>query len=201
MEHITGKDGAEMAPIPAGEFQMGRDDGGYSEIPAHTVYLDTFYIDQYEVTNAMYAGFLNEYGRTTDEEGNELLSLDNEFCLIEKAGNAYRPETGYEDHPIVMVSWYGAAAYAQFYGKRLPTEAEWEKAARGGLVDMLYPWAQMLYPWKDEIRMVYKEKANYDGNIGGTTPVGSYPPNNYGLYDMAGNVWEWCADWADGAVP
>lgn len=188
LECITGKDGAKMVLIPAGEFQMGRDDGSYSEKPAHTVYLDAFYIDQYEVTNAMYAGFLSDYGRTTDEERHELLSIDNEFCLIEKAGNAYRPKTDYEDHPVVMVSWYGAVAYAQFYDKRLPTDAEWEKAARGGLVGMKYPWGN------DEATA---ENANYDGNIGCTTSVGSYPPNNYGLYDMAGNVWECCADWYD----
>ena len=185
MEYITGKDGAEMVLIPAGEFQMGSNDSRDNEKPVHPVHLDTFYIDKYEVTNAKYAKFLNEYGKTTDEEGLILLSVDSEYCLIEKVGNTYRPKAGYENHPVVEVSWYGAAAYAQFYDKRLPTEAEWEKAARGGLVGMAYPWNNEITP----------KNANYGGNVGKTTPVGSYPPNDYGLYDMAGNVWEWCADW------
>jgi len=110
-----------------------------------------------------------------------------------KDGNTYKPVSGYETHPVVNVSWYGAAAYAQFYGKRLPTEAEWEKAARGGLVGKRYPWGDN----------ITHDNANYSG-IGGldrweyTSPVGSFPSNGYGLFDMAGNVWEWCADAYDG---
>jgi formylglycine-generating enzyme required for sulfatase activity len=191
---ITGRDGAPMVLIPAGEFQMGDhfNEGSSDELPVHTVYLDAFYIDKYEVTNELYAKFLNEYGRNEDEEGHQLLDVSNPYCLIEFVDGRYRPKAGYEKHPVVEVSWWGAMAYARFYGKRLPTEAEWEKAARGGLVGKRYPWG-------DEIS---HDMANYDGTGGrdrwdGTAPVGSFPPNGYGLYDMAGNVWEWCADWYD----
>lgn len=186
---ITGSDGALMALIPAGEFQMGDafNEGYSDERPVHKVYLDAFYIDVSEVTNAQYAKFLNEYGKETDPAGHTLIIIGS--SMIEKAGNVYRPITGYESHPVVYVSWYGAAAYAQFYGKRLPTEAEWEKAARGGLVGKRYPWGNE----------ITNDDANNLGTGGrdiwsGTSPVGSFAPNGYGLYDVAGNVWEWCAD-------
>ena len=187
--YFTGKDGAEMALIPAGEFLMGSNDGDSDEKPVHTVYLDAYYIDAYEVTNAQYAKFLNEYGKNEDAAGHELLDIASGDCLIEKVGNTYKPKAGYENHPVIEVSWYGAAAYAQFYGKRLPTEAEWEKSARGGLVGKKYPWGDN----------ITHDDANY-WETGGvdkwdrTSPVGSFAPNGYGLYDMAGNVWEWCAD-------
>ena len=182
----------KMVLIPAGEFQMGDNfnEGDGNECPVHTVYLNAFYIDKYEVTNAQYADFLNAYGKNIDAAGHELLDIDSDTCLIEKVGkNIYQPKAGYENHPVIKVSWYGAAAYAQFCGKRLPTEAQWEKAARGGLVGKRYPWG-------DEIT---HDDANYDGTGGRdkwerTSPVGSFSPNGYGLYDVAGNVWEWCAD-------
>ncbi|MFQ6044373.1 MAG: formylglycine-generating enzyme family protein [Candidatus Poribacteria bacterium] len=180
-----------MILIPAGEFEMGDNfnEGGSNELPVHVVYLDAFLIDKYEVTNAQYAEFLNAYGENVDTAGHQLLHIDSNGCLIEKMGNTYKPKSGYEDHPVVEVSWYGVAAYAQFYGKRLPTEAEWEKAARGGL-------AGKRYPWGDDIS---HDDANYTGTGGrdkwdGKSPVGSFPPNGYGLYDMAGNVKEWVAD-------
>ncbi|MBM3236375.1 formylglycine-generating enzyme family protein [Candidatus Poribacteria bacterium] len=177
-----------MVLIPAGEFEMGDNfnEGNDDERPVHTVYLDAFYIDKYEVTNAQYAEFLNAYGKNADAAGHRLLCINFVSSLIEKMGNIYKPKAGYENHPVVTVSWYGAAAYAQFYGKRLPTEAEWEKAARGGLVGKRYPWG-------DDIS---HDDANYweIGREWYTSPVGSFPPNGYGLYDMAGNVWEWCAD-------
>ncbi len=180
-----------MILIPAGEFEMGDHFGeGYpNERPVHTVYVDAFLIDVYKVTNAQYAEFLNAYGKNVDAAGHELLRINSSWCLIEKVGNTYKPKAGYENHPAALVTWYGAAAYAQFYGKRLPTEAEWEKAARGGLVGKRYPWGND----------IFHDDANYDGTGGRdkwdrTSPVGSFPPNGYGLYDMAGNVWEWCAD-------
>jgi formylglycine-generating enzyme required for sulfatase activity len=187
-----GPGGTPMVLIAAGEFEMGNmsNEGKPDERPVHTVYLDAFYMDVYEVTNSQYAGFLNEYGKNTDDAGHELLNVSGKYCLIEKVGDTYKPKDGYENHPVVEVSWYGAVAYAQFYGKRLPTEAEWEKAARGGLVGKQYPWEDN----------VSHNHANYAG-IGGkddwerTSPVGSFAPNGYGLYNMVGNVSDWCADW------
>jgi formylglycine-generating enzyme required for sulfatase activity len=96
------------------------------------------------------------------------------------------PKPGYENHPVVKVSWYGARAYARWLGKRLPTEAEWEKAARGGLVGQKYVYGDTISP--------------YQANVAGfqaTTPVGSYPPNGFGLYDMVASVWQWGSDWYD----
>lgn len=220
---ITGKDGAEMALIPAGEFEMGDHHGAgdaYSgmvhgraksmkqgpetqdtnERPVHTVYLDAFYMDRYEVTNAQYAKFLNEYERhagrlNTDGEGHRLLAYDigsPQNGRIYRSIDTYSARPEYADHPARRVSWYGAIAYAQFYGKHLPTEAQWEKAARGGLVGKKYPWGNRLS----------RDYANYRGTGGrdkwkNTAPVGSFAPNGYGLYDIAGNVCEWCSDWYD----
>lgn len=188
-EEIVGKDGAKMVLIPAGDFEMGSKDGQDDESPVHKVYLDVFYMDKYLVTNAQYAKFLNEYGKNSDAAGNRLIFLDDGDCLIEKNGDVYQAQKGYENHPVVEVSWHGAVAYAQHYGKRLPTEAEWEKAARGGLVGKKYPWGDE--PSHDD--------ANYSGTGGRdkwekTAPVGSFPENGYGLFDMAGNVNQWCTD-------
>jgi formylglycine-generating enzyme required for sulfatase activity len=190
----NGNDGAPMVLIPAGEFQMGIDNSGDGdESPVHAVSLDAFYMDVYEVSNSLYTQFLNQYGRNRDDSGNILVQIGDECCCIEKVKEIYRPRRGYENHPVVYVSWYGALEYARFYGKRLPTEAEWEKAARGGLAGKLYPWGDS----------ISRDNANYGGNGGrddwsATSPVGSFPPNDYGLYDVSGNVGEWCADWYDG---
>ncbi len=188
---MEGKDGAMMVLIPEGKFEMGDAfrEGATEELPVHTVYVDAFYMDIYKVTNAQYAKFLNEYGKNTDASWHKLLDIDSNDCLIERTGNTYSPKSGYKDHPVIMVSWYGAAAYAQFYGKRLPTEAEWERAARGGLLGKRYPWGNG----------ITRDDANYKGTGGkdiwnGTSPVGSFRSNGYGLYDMAGNVHDWCAD-------
>jgi len=188
---IRQKDGMKMRLIPAGEFSMGdhHDVGWDDEKPVHTVYLDAYYIDETEVTNKQYCAFLNDYGKNEDAAGHELLDTDDEDCLIEKVEDTYKPRVGYEKHPVIEVSWYGAAAYAQWAGARLPTEAQWEKAARGGLVGKKYPWGDT----------ITHDDANYFGTGGKdkwdrTSPVGSFPANGYGLFDMAGNVYEWCAD-------
>jgi len=169
LERIVGKDDkddVEMLLIPAGEFQMGSNDGDDDEKPVHMVDLDAFYIDVYSVTNAQYREFIEATRHPEPEYWN-----DERFNQPKQ--------------PVVGVTWYDAMAYAQWAGKRLPTEAEWEKAARGGL-------AGKKYPWGDE--EPGEKMANYAMNVGQTTPVGAYPKNGYGLYDMAGNVWEWCLD-------
>jgi len=176
----------DMVLIPAGEFLMGSEDGDDDEKPVHKIYLDAYYIDKYEVTNAQFSRFLNEK-RNQEEGGATWLDIDDEECLIEYRNGRYQPKSGYDNHPVIEVSWYGARAYAKWAGKRLPTEAEWEKAARGGLVGKKYPWGDS----------IDSSKANYGGNVGHTTPVGFYPPNGYGLNDMTGNVWEWVSDWYD----
>jgi len=157
-----------MALILAGEFQMGSNDGDSDEKPVHTVYLDAFYIDKYEVTNAQYKKFIDATEYKAPYYWN-----DSRF-------NA-------PNNPVVGVTWYDAKAYADWAGKRLPTEAEWEKSARGGLVGKKYPWGDN----------VTHDNANYYDGGNGISPVGSFKSNGYGLYDMAGNVWEWCADWYD----
>ena len=156
-----------MVLIPAGSFRMGSNapEGFSDEQPVHTVYVDAFYMDKYEVTVGQYKEFVRATGHR------DLPDLVSKYSPTDR-------------HPVVGVSWYDAMAYAAWAGKRLPTEAEWEKAARGGLAGQKYPWGNT----------IDSRKANYNGNIGKTTSVGSYSPNAYGLYDMAGNVWEWCLD-------
>ena len=167
-----------MVLIPAGEFQMGSDDedADDDEQPVHTVYVDAFYMDEYEVTNAQFKAFVDANPHWQKDQ------IDAKFhdgtYLKHWSGTDY--PSGKADHPVVYVSWYAAMAYAEWAGKRLPTEAEWEYAARGGLAGQKYPWGNTLV-----------NDRSWGGN---TTPVGAYAANGYGLYDMAGNVWEWCLD-------
>ncbi len=180
---------AGMVLIPAGKFQMGpvlidgSRSGQLDEFPDHPVSLDAFYMDTHEVTNAEYAAFLNAKGKHSDA-GKTWLDLTDSDTRIVLVDGAYSAKAGYANHPVVRVSWYGAMAYAAWAGKKLPTEAQWEYAARGGLAGKLYPWGNTI----DTTR------ANHGRNTGGTTAVGSYAANDYGLYDMAGNVFEWCLD-------
>ena len=167
-----------MVLIPAGDFQMGSNDGNFDEKPVHIVYVDAFYMDAYEVTNAQYKDFVDanpQWGKddipSRYHDGNYLKHWTR---------NSY----GSGNEPVVYVSWYAAMAYAQWAGKCLPTEAEWEKAARGGLSGKKYPWGDL----------INLSRANYGNDVGRATPVGRYEPNTYGLFDMAGNVWEWCLD-------
>ena len=161
-----------MVLIPAGEFQMGSDKGAKNEKPVHSVYVDAFYMDVYQVTLGQYRTFLHATGH--GDLPKVTMADVKRFCPTEQ-------------HPVVSVTWLDAMAYAQWAGKRLPTEAEWEKAARGGLVGKTYPWGNA----------IDRSKANYRHrhfSLPKPTPVGSYSANGYGLYDMAGNVWEWCLD-------
>ena len=172
-----------MVLIPAGSFEMGSEDedARYDEQPVHTIHLDAFYMDKYEVTNAQFKAFVDANPPWQKDQ------IENEFrdvYLGHWNGNNYPEEKA--NHPVTHVNWYAAMAYAAWAGKRLPTEAEWEYAARGGLAGQTYPWGNTLTP----------NDANYgrhDG-LGHLMAVGNYPPNGYGLYDMAGNVWEWCLD-------
>ena len=179
-KYITGKDGVKMALIPAGEFQMGSNDGRDIEKPVHTVYVDAFYMDVYEVTNAQYRKFVQATGH---REPIGWGYVDGKW----KDGFEPWKDSRFngDNQPIVCVSWDDAVAYCAWAGKRLPTEAEWERAARGGLAGKRYPWGDS----------IDKSQANYNRNVGKPTPVGRYEPNRYGLYDMVGNAWEWCADW------
>jgi formylglycine-generating enzyme required for sulfatase activity len=195
-DFTTGSGGVipgDMVSIPAGNFQMGCDpyhNGGhscdYDELPLHQVYLDAYYIDKYEVTNDQMAAFLNSRG-SNDCDGTECVDLDSSYLRISYTGGQYLVDSGYGDHPVVEVTWYGANAFCTENGKRLPTEAEWEKAARGTTV--------RAYPWGDSSPTC--ALANFDYCVGDTAPVGSYPSgaSPYGVLDMAGNVWEWVADW------
>jgi formylglycine-generating enzyme required for sulfatase activity len=169
---------AEMALIPAGEFVMGRDveEGETADhSPAHRVRIDAFYLDRHEVTNAEYL----EYCEQTDARLPEFWGME-EMCS--------GPD--FPDHPVVGVSWGEAGDYAKWAGKRLPTEAEWEYAARGGLVGANYPFGDELEPTAANYWLWAELRST--GN--GLMPVGSYPATGYGLHDMAGNVVEWVAD-------
>jgi iron(II)-dependent oxidoreductase len=162
-----------MVLIPGGAFAMGaKGEGDHS--PHHEVSIGAFYIDRYEVTNAQYYEFCEASARRLPE-----------FWGME----AFRSGPDYPEHPVVGISWYDARAYAEWAGKRLPTEAEWEYAARGGLTDKEYPHGDG----------IDSTTANFTkAELGGPVPVGSYPPNGFGLYDMAGNVVEWVADYYAG---
>ena len=175
-----------MVLIPAGPFQMGSNDADADddEQPVHTVHLDAFYMDKYEVTNAQFKAFVDANPHWQKDNIEEKFH-DSEY-LGHWTGNDYPTETA--NHPVTWMSWYAAMAYARWAGKRFPTEAEWEYAARGGLVEEKYPWGNKISDADANYRHV---RCRTDL---GTTDVGQYPANGHGLYDMAGNVWEWCLD-------
>jgi formylglycine-generating enzyme required for sulfatase activity len=170
---IRPADGMRMFFIPAGEFMMGENiDRSYQEGPEHLVYVGAFWMDESEVTNAMYS-----------------ICVDAGAC--EPPGGKQFGDPAFADHPVARVEWYKAMNYCGWAGGRLPTEAEWEKAARGGLV-------QKPYPWGDEQPdctpgAVNGANSAYCGEQ--VMPVKQFSPNGYGLYDMAGNVAEWVYDW------
>jgi formylglycine-generating enzyme required for sulfatase activity len=178
--------GNSMVLVPAGPFTMGSNRGLQNEQPVHQVDLEAFYIDQYEVTNARFVEFLNQQN-IRDENMLSYLSELDEFADIYLDGTRWNVVEGLENYPVNIANWTWANAYCRWRGGRLPTEAEWEKAARGT--------DERTYPWGEAITC---NVANYFGAPDGsacqdyTTPVGSYPNgiSPYGVHDMVGNVWE-----------
>ncbi len=169
------KDGMVQVFVPAGAFEMGSDSGYSDERPVHTVTLDAFWIDRTEVTNAMYALCVNA-GACQPPSGS-----------ISSTRSSYYGNSQFGNYPVIFVSWNDAKAYCEWAGRRLPTEAEWEKAARG-TDGRIYPWGNAS---PDSTLL------NFYGNVGDTAEVGSYPSgaSPYGALDMAGNVSEWVAGW------
>ncbi|WP_405875092.1 formylglycine-generating enzyme family protein [Streptomyces sp. NBC_00005] len=215
-----------MVPLPGGEFLMGAEDSeGFpadGEGPVRAVRLDPFRIDARAVTNEQFAAFVADSGHVTDAERLGWSYVFAGFLPGALRRGAPRPEAtpwwcgvaaaawdrpegpgstldGRRDHPVVHVSWSDAAAYAAWAGKRLPTEAEWEYAARGGLEQKRYPWGDELDPdgeYRCNIwRGTFPTKNSAADGHRGTAPVDAFEPNGFGLYNTAGNVWEWCADW------
>jgi formylglycine-generating enzyme required for sulfatase activity len=224
----AGDDGREQVALGGGTFLMGTDypygfpaDG---EGPVRRVSISGFEIDTYPVTNSDFDAFVKTTGYRTeaelfgwsfvfwmhlpadrlDELVEDTVAAAPWWCKVQ--GAWWREPEGpgssidaRGDYPVVHVSWNDAAAYAAWAGKALPTEAEWEYAARGGLEQKLYPWGDELTPegrhrcniWQGQFPRVDSAEDGWAG----ACPVGSFPPNGYGLYSMTGNVWEWCADW------
>ncbi|MDP1767875.1 MAG: formylglycine-generating enzyme family protein [Nitrospirota bacterium] len=183
----TGKDGAPMVVVPAGSFPMGVPhgdrDGGRDEYPRHDVFVDIFFIDKFEVTNGRYLEFVKATGhRVPQNPKNPTRNLWQGNTIAESL----------TDRPVINVDWFDAEAYCAWAGKRLPTEAEWEKAAKG-TTDRRFPWGNVEPTVK---HLNFNQKW-----IGEKTlmPVGSYElgKSPFGAYDMAGNVWEWVNDWYD----
>ncbi len=194
----------EMVLVPEGSFTMGSDSGKPDERPVHTVHLDAFYIDKFEVTNASYLAFVGAVGNW-DSLGHEYLDLNDVDRQIHYSGDAFELESSdMAQRPAVEVSWYGARAYCEWAGLRLPTEAMWEKAARG-TDGAAYPWGEGITRshanyGKDDCPISSQPRPcgldDSDGYLR-SAPVGSSPAgaSPYGAHDMAGNVWEFVMDW------
>jgi formylglycine-generating enzyme required for sulfatase activity len=217
-----------MVRLDGGSFTMGTDsDVGFPEDgegPPREVTLGSFYIDRCTVTIAEFFDFVRQTDHTTDAERYGWSFVFEDFVPEEDAENVlqgvsaapwwvavrganwlrpYGPGSnalrGMLDHPVTHVSWRDARAYADWAGKRLPTESEWEFAARGGLKGRRYPWGDELTPdgdhrcniWQGE----FPEHNTGEDGYERTAPVEAFDPNGYGLYNVAGNVWEWCEDW------
>jgi len=184
---VTGPSGAadplEMVRIPGGPFTMGRDDGPADERPAHRVTLAPFLIDRLPVTNAQFAAFLNANGGPVDKEGRRLFDWDDGDARIHIQDGTYRAHPGFADRPVVEPSWPGAVAYCAWKAKRLPTEAEWERAAKGT--------EGRKYPWGDAPPEATRARfdVGWRETIAVGTPAGGATPE--GVLNLAGNVHEW----------
>lgn len=214
---------AGMAPIPGGAFLMGSNDHYKEERPARLARTDAFLIDITSVTNRMFAAFVRATGHTTiaEREGGSAVFIGPQTAADVRAqptwwhlveGAYWRHPYGEGsvindrlDHPVVHVAHRDALAYAAWAGKRLPSEIEWERAARGGLEGAVYAWGDTMAPndrsmahvWQGDFPTVNRGRYARSG----TAPVGSFPPNGFGLYDMIGNVWEWTTTPATDAEP
>jgi formylglycine-generating enzyme required for sulfatase activity len=192
----------DLVRVPAGSFLMGSDTGDENERPEHIVTLGAFDIGASPVTQAEYAAFVQATGWrppgvwelptvVRPEHGDEFKRQSSPYWWM-----ANQPPPGREDHPVVLVTFEDAREYCRWLASvagrpfRLPTEAEWEKAARGGLERQAYPWGNDIDLSLASFLPRAGQRAGY-----GTRPVKAYPPNAFGLYDMAGNVWNWTADW------
>jgi serine/threonine-protein kinase len=198
-------DGMIQVFVPAGEFTMGSD--AYDAIMSAPVYLDAFWMDQTEVTNAMFAKFISATHYRTDAEKNGygyVYHFSSDDSAQTSGANWQHPHgpgsdlKGLDQYPVVQVSWNDATAYCQWAGRRLPTEAEWEKAARG-TDGRLHPWGNQ--DWAGNLANLMDKQLNptytVDDGYAGVAPVGSYPDgiSPYGALDMIGNVAEWVEDW------
>lgn len=204
----------ETILIQGGTFQMGSSDGDDDEKPIHAVTLNNFAIGKYEVTNAQFCEFLNEQGNQR-KDSTEWIKLDgkwnDERCRIIKKENQFSVALGFENYPVTYISWDAAVAYCDWLSNktdkiyRLPTEAEWEYASGNGSKHTKYSWgdgepiASNGGNVADEaLKKNFPEWAIFTGYNDGyvmNAPVGSFAANDFGLYDMTGNVWEWCSDW------
>jgi formylglycine-generating enzyme required for sulfatase activity len=193
-----------MVRVPAGEFLMGSDDADKDERPVHPVFVDEFYLAAHPVTIAEYAWFVRESGYRPIAIRDlpalvapEYREAFREIALRYVWKDGHPPE-GLDNHPVTLVQCVDAVEYCRWLSQktgksfRLPTEAEWEKAARGGLASGRYPWGDDIDPSRANFLPDSSLKAKR-----GTQPVGTYPCNGYQLFDMAGNVWQWVSDWYD----
>jgi len=171
----------DMVVISGGRYFRGSISGSRDEVPKHAINLTSFAIDVHCVTNEQFIRFLEVMGGEKDVNNNDIIRLKD--SRMKKNNGKWMIESGYAKHPVVGVTWYGASAYAEWIGKRLPTEAEWEIASMCGREEYIYPTGGD----------IDHKQANFFSSD--TTAVMSFPPNDLGIYDMAGNVYEWCNDW------